>query len=172
IEAEVLDGGPAVRLAMVDATILQCDLTLDTGDGVTSFDLANTGVPHIVGVVPDVDAFPDFDTRGRALRHHESLMPEGANVNLIHQVASSTIRMRTWERGVEAETLACGTGAVACAVIAAHRGLVTQPVRVLTSSGHPLTVTWTADDDTMRGVRLTGEARYVARGVLDPEGFS
>ncbi|HWV23487.1 MAG TPA: diaminopimelate epimerase [Thermomicrobiales bacterium] len=172
IAAEVLDGGPAVRLAMVDATILRRGMALDDGADVTTFDLIRVGVPHVVAVAPDVDDFSDFDARGRSIRYHENLAPEGANVNLIHRIAPDTIRMRTWERGVEAETLACGTGAVASAIVAASHGLIDQPVRVITSSGRPLIVTWTQNGDLSQDVHLTGEARFVARGVLDPEGFS
>lgn len=171
IAAEVLAGGPTVRLGMVDARITRRGLALDEGPDVTVFDLVRVGVPHVVAVAPDVDDFPDFDARGRAIRHHTALAPDGANVNLIHRLAGDTIRMRTWERGVEAETLACGTGAVASAVVAAHRGLVRQPVTVITSSGRPLIVSWTPDGNSAREIHLTGEARFVARGTLDPEGF-
>lgn len=171
IAVEVLSGGPAVEMSMIDAAIIRRDLDLDEGADVTAFDLVQVGVPHVVAVAPDVDDFPDFDARGRAIRHHARLAPAGANVNLIHRIGADAIRMRTWERGVEAETLACGTGAVASAVVAASRGLVRQPVRVVTSSGRPLTVQWNAKGDSAREIRLIGEARFVARGVLDPEGF-
>lgn len=172
IAAEVIDGGPAVRLEMVDATIAKRGMHLDAAADVTAFDLVHVGVPHVVTVAPDVDVMGDFDTWGRNIRHHDALKPEGANANLIHRIAPDTIRMRTWERGVEAETLACGTGAVASAVIAVTRSLVSQPVHVMTSSGRPLTVTWNQDGETAKNVRLTGEARFVARGTLDPEGFA
>lgn len=172
VTAEVVDSGPAVRLAMVDTPILQRGLALDDGADLTAFDLTRVGVPHVVAVTPDADSLPDFDARGRAIRHDPALAPDGANVDIIHRIANDTIRMRTWERGVEAETLACGTGAVASAIIAASRHLVTQPVRVVTSSGRPLIVTWTQDGDTARDIHLTGDARFVARGTLDPEGFS
>lgn len=170
ITAEVLDGGPAVRLEMIDAVIARRGLSLDDAPNVTTFDLVNAGVPHVVAVAPDVDAFANFAGWARPLRSHAEL-PDGANVNLIHRVGPNTLRMRTYERGVEAETLACGTGAVSSAVVAVSRGIVTQPVTVITSSGRPLTVIWEMNHDTARNVQLTGEARFVARGTLDAEGF-
>jgi len=171
ITAEVLAGGPAVRLEMVDATITHRGLHLDDAAHITAFDRVTVGVPHVVAVASDVDAFADFDAWGNMIRHHPDLAPEGANANLIQRLGPDTIRMRTWERGVEAETLACGTGSVASAIIAVTRKLVSQPVQVITSSGRTLTVTWDQDDDVAKNVRLTGEARFVARGTLDAEGF-
>lgn len=172
IAAEVIDGGPRVRLDMVDATIVRRGLYLDGSPDVTAFDHVEVGVPHVVAVAPNVNTFRDFAAWGERIRNHPELMPRGANVNLIHRIAPDTVRMRTFERGVEAETLACGTGAVASAVVAASRGIVSQPVKVITSSGLPLTVTWKDDGSRAMDVRLTGEARFVARGTLDPEGFS
>lgn len=172
IAAEVIEGGPAVRLEMIDATLTGRGLHLDDAPDVTAFDLVQVGVPHVVAMAPDADVFDTFDVWGRAIRHHQALAPEGANVNLIHRLSGNTIRMRTWERGVEAETLACGTGSVASAVVAVARRLVSQPVHVVTSSGRTLTVSWEQDGEVARNVRLTGEARFVAHGTLDPEGFS
>lgn len=171
IAAEVIEGGPAVRLEMVDATLSRRGLHLDDAPDVSALDLVQVGVPHVVAMAPDADAFNAFDDWGRAIRHHKALAPEGANVNLIHRLSGDAIRMRTWERGVEAETLACGTGSVASALVAVSRRLVSQPVHVVTSSGRTLTVSWEQDGDVARNVLLTGEARFVARGTLDPEGF-
>ncbi len=177
VEAEVVDAErrPEVRLAMVDPSPIRPGLNLDDAPNVTLFDYVRVGVPHVVAMAPDVDAFADagrFAAWGRAIRQHPGLAPEGANVNLIHRVGPDTIRMRTYERGVEAETLACGTGAVASALVAVSRGLVEQPVTVITSSGRPLLVSWEGEGDVVRNVRLSGEARFVAMGVLDPEGFA
>lgn len=171
IAAEVIDGGPEVRLEMVDATIVGRKLFLDDSPDVTAFDHVMVGVPHVVAVAPNVDTFRDFDNWGQRIRNHRDLALKGANVNLIHRLAPDTIRMRTYERGVEAETLACGTGAVASAVVSVSRGIVSQPVKVITSSGLPLTVTWDEGGDGATSVQLTGEARYVAQGTLHPEGF-
>jgi diaminopimelate epimerase len=165
---------PRVTIDLVDSSPLVRDVPV-TLDGMTHcFDAVTVGVPHAVAVVDDADAFGDaalFHSYGRAVRQHEAFAPAGTNVNVIHRVDERTIRMRTYERGVEAETLACGTGAAASAFVAVTRGPVSQPVSVLTSSGQPIEVTFSIDGDRARSIRITGEARFVAHGVLEPEGW-
>lgn len=172
IRALVDDDGRMVTVQMVDATIIGENLPLSDHPAVTAFDHLMVGVPHVVAMTPDADAMDGFDAWGRAIRYHEAVMPAGANVNLIHRIDDHTIRMRTWERGVEAETLACGTGSIASAVVAARRGLVHQPVTVVTSSGRPITIAWTPADGGATDVRMTGEATIVARGVIEPEALA
>lgn len=168
VRAEV--DGEQVTLRMVDAEWLGSGLVFDVLPGV-DFDHLNLGVPHVVGVVEDADAVANLDSLGRAIRHDSQLQPRGANVNLIHLVGAHTIRMRTYERGVEAETLACGTGAICSAIAAARRGMVTQPVNVIVSSGMTLTVTWQPVGEGFTDIRLTGTARIVAEGRILPEIF-
>lgn len=155
-----------VTLRMPDAQVLATDLHFDALPGV-SFDHLVLGVPHVVGYLDNVDAMENLEATGRAIRH--AVQPHGANVNLVHALDGHTIRMRTYERGVEAETLACGTGAVCSAIAAERRGLVQQPVQVKVSSGMLLTVSWSDDGDTATGIRLAGTARTVARGEITPE---
>lgn len=162
--------GERVTLRMVDAEWLGADLEFDVLPGV-AFDHLNLGVPHVVGVVSNADGVQDLDGLGRTIRHDPQLQPRGANVNLIHLIDSHTIRMRTYERGVEAETLACGTGAICSAIAAERRGLVSQPVNVVVSSGMTLNVTWRQDEDRYTDIRLTGTARIVAEGRILPEIF-
>lgn len=171
IRAEVHEDGGLVTVDMVDARIVGKGLDLSDHRAVSSFDHVIVGVPHVVAFTPDADAMDDFHAWGRAIRYHEQLDPDGANVNLIHRVSEDTIRMRTWERGVEAETLACGTGAVSSAIVAARRGMVRQPVSVVTSSGRPIRIEWTSIDDGATGIRMTGHATFVARGEIVPEGL-
>lgn len=168
VRAEV--DGERVTLHMVDAEWLGTGLVFDSLPHVV-FDHLNLGVPHIIGVVPNADAIQDLDGLGRAIRHDRHLQPRGANVNLIHPIDPHTIRMRTYERGVEAETLACGTGAICSAIAAERRGLVSQPVLVVVSSGMKLTVTWQQGEDRFTGIRLSGTARIVAEGDILPEIF-
>lgn len=132
------------------------------------------GVPHTVTVVPDVDAWDDraFDTWGRAMRHHPAFAPAGTNANLIHRFDDHTIRMRTWERGVEAETLACGTGAVASSIVAVRQGLVTAPVNVVVSSGEVLQVSFKDTGDRFEDVVLAGRPREVMTGQISPEALA
>lgn len=156
------------------------------------------GVPHVVTIVSDIaDPYrlgrnatsqradvmahdelptvppddPAFVAVGRAIRHDPAFAPAGTNVNAIQVLDGHTLRMRTYERGVEDETLACGSGAVASACVALARGLVAPPVTVVTRSGLPLDVACDWDPTTRRAtnVTLTGEARVVAAGVIGPE---
>jgi diaminopimelate epimerase len=168
----VHDGGPLVTVQVVDARVIGEGLRLSDDPAITAFDQVMVGVPHVVAMTPDADAKAGFHDWGRAIRSHEGVGPAGANVNLIHRVSDSTIRMRTYERGVEAETLACGTGSVASAIVAARRGLVHQPVTVITSSGKPIRITWTPMEDGGTDIRMTGEATFVARGVIEPEALA
>jgi diaminopimelate epimerase len=172
IRATVHDGGPLVTVQVVDARLIGEGLALTDDPAITAFDHVTVGVPHVVAMTADADAKDDFAAWGRAIRAHEAVMPAGANVNLVHRVDEGTIRMRTYERGVEAETLACGTGSVASAIVAARRELVRQPVTVVTSSGKPIRITWTATDDGGTDIRMTGEATFVARGVIEAEALA
>jgi diaminopimelate epimerase len=128
------------------------------------------GVPHVVAFVADgVDLQAlDLSRFGPALRHHADLC-EGANANLVSAAGPSRLRVRTWERGVEAETLACGSGVVASAVTASALGLVRAPVALETRSGETLVVDFRFAGEVARDVTLAGDARVVFEGTLDPE---
>ncbi len=123
---------------------------------------ADSGVPHLVISVPDVDAV-DVLARGRRLRWHESLGPSGANVNFVSPDADGAWRMRTFERGVEGETLACGTGAVASTAVLRDWGLAGPSLTVVTRSGLPVTVSFDATDPSAAPA-LAGEGRIVFEG--------
>lgn len=122
---------------------------------------AMAGVPHLVILVDDLEKV-DVVGRGRPLRRHSTLKA-GANVNFVQPADGGLFRYRTYERGVEAETLACGTGAVATATLLTHWGLAKGPVRIRTRSGRELGVRFAASADSIRP-SLTGEARIVYRG--------
>jgi diaminopimelate epimerase len=122
------------------------------------------GVPHLVLLRPDLPDAP-VDRLGRALRHHPALAPDGANVDFIRLPSRHHIDIRTYERGVEAETLACGTGALAAAAAALHAGLAALPLTLQTRGGFPLGVEGTVPSDW----ELTGDARLIARVDLLPE---
>ena len=130
----------------------------------------NTGVPHYVEFVDDLAAV-DVAGRGRALRYDTARFPEGANVDFVEIAEPGTLRMRTYERGVEAETLACGTGAVAAALVAYHthhEPLTT--IRVLVPGGE-LSISFkpTSASGRFVHIRLTGPARRVFDGLFDTE---
>jgi diaminopimelate epimerase len=124
----------------------------------------NTGVPHAVLFVPDADKV-HVEKLGRALRFHKAFGPHGTNVNFVQKIGPNKLRIRTYERGVEGETLACGTGVTASAIAAALRGLVKLPVLCAVAGGDTLEVRFNkhresrsrpATDITLKGpVRLT-----------------
>lgn len=163
----VVDGAK-VTLDFIDARFIDEGLAFDALPGV-AFDHYMVGVPHVVGFVDDADAIENLDGVGRAIRNDAQLQPAGANVNLVHRIDGTTIRMRTYERGVEAETLACGTGAVCSAIAANRHGLVEEPVSVKVSSGMHLTVSWQRRGDRYSDIKLGGTARIVANGEILPE---
>lgn len=170
------EGEPAlVRIAIADPVPFRPPVTLEIAGRTLALTSLRVGVPHAVALVDDAGAFADaagFAAIGAAVRHHPHFAPDGANVDIAHVIDDQTLRMRTYERGVEAETLACGTGAVASAVIATALGRVRPPVTVITSSGRPLRVAFTRDGDGARDVTLGGEARVLATGELWPEAWA
>jgi diaminopimelate epimerase len=127
------------------------------------------GVPHVVAFVADgVDlATLDLARLGPALRRHPE-MREGANASFVEVLGPARLRVRTWERGVEAETLACGAGAVASAVTAAALGRASPPVSLETRSGETLDVGFRFAGEVARDVTLAGDARVVFEGTLEP----
>lgn len=128
--------------------------------------LVSAGVPHLVVFVRNLSAVP-VPSLGASLRRAPEVGPEGANVDFVSTVGGGPYPIRTFERGVEGETLACGTGAVAAAWALRCRKAVTGPVRLLPRSGKVLEVTFSSDRSPF--CRLTGEARPVYRGFLSQE---
>ena len=130
----------------------------------------HVGVPHLVVFVRgDLAALP-IERVGPPLRRHP-LLPEGANVNFVRVSGPGRLEVRTWERGVEAETLSCGSGVVASALVASQRGHVELPVECATKSGVDLTVNGRLEKDVFTGITLTGDAREVFRAELREEAW-
>jgi diaminopimelate epimerase len=123
------------------------------------------GVPHLV-VLVDAVAHVEIQERGRALRSDRALGSGGANVNFVAPLETGEWAMRTYERGVEGETLACGTGAVACASVLALSGRSRLPQELQTASGRRLNVAGCAEGGIIRGAALRGEGRVVFRGIV------
>ena len=161
LTGRIRDGLPEVDLEPVRE--ISPDVPVDLGEGEARIGFALAGVPHAVILCADAETV-QVDERGRTVRW-SSLFPEGANVDFVSPVPGGW-RMRTYERGVEAETLACGTGAVAsAAVLAAWAGTGGGATRILTSSGLPLDVSFRSEDGAQRP-SLRGSARLVFRGTL------
>jgi diaminopimelate epimerase len=104
---------------------------------------------------------------GRALRYDPAFAPEGANVNFASLASDGRMYLRTYEKGVEAETLACGTGSVASAVLFAHEGRVKSPVRVVQHSGDELVISFEPAADGAGRVRMDGPVQVGFRGFVD-----
>lgn len=161
-----------VKIAITDPSPPNLRLAVDVDGATRELHAIHVGVPHAVMVVDDADRFlpgVDFVDFGRAVRRHAAFAPAGVNFNVISFRDDGAIRMRTYERGVEDETLACGSGSIASAVVAAALGLAASPVTVITSSGRPLYPEFEWDGQMARKVRLGGEARVVAVGEVCPD---
>lgn len=126
----------------------------------------NTGVPHAVLMVEDIDEAPVVDV-GRRIRFHQEFQPAGTNVNFVQSVDQGHLAVRTYERGVENETLACGTGSVASALVAAAAGLAASPVEVRTRGGELLGVSFRMNEEgSYAQVSLEGDTCLVFEGTL------
>lgn len=126
----------------------------------------NTGVPHVVRFVDDVTKV-DIRPEGAELRFHVAFKPKGANANFAQVQPDGLVVVRTYERGVEDETLACGTGVTATGIIAQLVHGVKLPVRVRVAGGDVLEVNFVRDGDTVRDVTLTGPAKVVFAGETE-----
>lgn len=168
IVAEVLADEEMVSLRMTDPVDCQLGRSLELGGQQVAVPSINTGVPHAVIFVDGSDI--PIKEWGREVRNHRLFQPAGTNVNFIRLLADGRLHVRTYERGVEDETMACGTGAVASAIIAALLGKVASPVQVVTSGGEQLTVVFDLPEAAMiRNVRLQGPARRIYEGHLTAE---
>jgi diaminopimelate epimerase len=130
----------------------------------------HVGVPHLVIFVRDDLAILPIERLGPPLRRH-SLLPEGANVNFVRVAGPQRLEVRTWERGVEAETLSCGSGVVASALVAAVRGHAELPITCATKSGVDLVVNARREGDVFTAVRLMGDAREIYRAKMTEEAW-
>ncbi len=126
----------------------------------------NTGVPHVIHFVNDIEKV-DVKNLGAHIRHHGEFSPEGTNADFVEITGKDRIKIRTYERGVEDETLACGTGAVASAVISAEVEKMQSPVTVSTRSGEELKVYFKMTGGEFTEVYLEGKAMLVYEGAIN-----
>lgn len=162
--------GKRVKVGMPNPEQLTLDMNIDFLTGWQHCDFAHTGVPHVVITVEDLDHHPVVD-QGRMIRYHERFSPEGTNADFITRRAPDRLAIRTYERGVEDETLACGTGAIAAALVALKRDWVTAPVRVDTEGGEALTIHVRRADGVIEQVWLEGNTAIAYQAVLNEEAF-
>ena len=158
VEAEILEGGQ-VRVRMPDPKDFREDE-----------DFINTGVPHKIIPVEQL-AKADVEGHGRAVRNEERFAPEGTNVDFVNYRAPNRCAIRTYERGVEAETGACGTGSIAAALVGVANYALEFPVHVRTLHGYVLTVDGEYDGERFTNVTLTGPVKRVFAGDFDWDGL-
>ncbi|MBP1655521.1 MAG: dapF [Bacteroidetes bacterium] len=158
-----------VRLRMKNPRDITRNIPLRLTEGPVTVHAIDTGSPHVVQIVPDLRSVRVTEL-GKTLREHERFAPEGTNVNFVERLEGNAIAMRTYERGVEAETLACGTGSIASSVIAHLEFGIQPPVRVKTWSGQWLLVGFISTSGGISNVTLEGPAAIVFAGstIYDP----
>jgi diaminopimelate epimerase len=168
VSAEVLDD-ERVTISLPPPNSFRADRPLDVEGTTVRGSSIVVGVPHYVVFLRDDLWEQDIRPLGSAIRRHRELQPQGSNVNFVVVRDSGSIEVRTYERGVENETLSCGSGVVASVAVSALFGKVKPPVRVLTRSGITLEVALRVDGGELRDVYLTGDARLIYRGTLSAE---
>ncbi len=160
----------SVKIRMPSPSGIEQGISLTVGGRPLKMSHINTGVPHVVIFVDDIDE-PDMVSLGREIRFHERFAPAGTNVNAVCIKKDGPIAVRTYERGVEDETLACGTGVVAAALVLAHQTGQPAPIRIRTRSGGFLTVHFTKGNGHFSDVFLEGDARIIYQGPLHEDAW-
>ena len=166
VSAEVT--GQVVKVTMPKPTGLKMDIDLPLETGWRTVDFINTGVPHVVIQVDNPADYPVFE-QGKSIRYHPMFSPAGTNANFIRIMGPDLLEIRTYERGVEDETLACGTGVVAAALVGAARGMIESPVRAKTQGGEELRISFQKEQDEFKQVWFEGKTVIVYQGQLHEE---
>jgi len=162
IEAQVKSD--VIKLKMTDPKDLWANIDLNISTQFYKVHYVNTGVPHTVFFIGNVETVAIKEV-GKQIRFHKQFQPEGTNVNFAQIVDNRTIKVRTYERGVEDETLACGTGSVASALLSFYLKLTHKsPVSVNTRSQEVLKVYFDYKDNKFSNIWLEGSARIVYEG--------
>ena len=164
IEAELVEDNK-VKVLLTKPLNLKYDYSIEIDNKICNISSVDTGVPHVVMQVKDIENF-DLISFGRKVRYHKMFAPAGTNVNVYEKLDNGKIRMRTYERGVEGETMACGTGAVAVSIFAVKEGISVNPVSIITSSNLELKV-YIENEKCY----LEGEARIIYKGELHEDAY-
>lgn len=164
ISAEITND-TRVKVKLTKPQDFKKDITIEALDKVFNSFFVNTGVPHAVIEVDDIETF-DVKKYGNCIRFHSTFAPKGTNVNFCKIVGENRVKIRTYERGVEDETLACGTGSAAVAYVLNMCGKVLSPVKLTTSGGMELIIHIEGEN-----IFLEGEARIIYKGTLTNEAY-
>lgn len=157
--------GERVTVNLTRPKDLRLAQSVTAKDGALAVHSLNTGVPHAVVYVPDADKAM-VQQLGAELRYHQHFAPKGTNVNFVQLLGPNFIRVRTYERGVEGETLACGTGVSAAAMVSSRVHGLKSPVKVQVQGGDLLEVSFREENGEFSDVRLSGPADFVFEGKL------
>ena len=158
--------GERVTVNLTAPKDLRLNEIVSLNSGAMTIHSLNTGVEHAVIFVDDADQAMVQPT-GAEVRHHRHFAPKGTNVNFVQLLGANCIRVRTYERGVEGETLACGTGVTASALIASHVHQFRSPVKVQVQGGDNLEVSFDEKNGEFENVKLTGPAEFVFEGRME-----
>ncbi len=161
IEAEVT--GNTVKARITEPKGMRLDFPVEVNGESETLSFVDTGVPHAVKIMKP-EATCDVETLGRLIRNHEAFAPKGTNVNFVWVKPKNAIQVRTYERGVEAETQACGTGSTASALIAAASRGLKSPVQVHTQGGDILKIYFSKNDTGFHDVYLEGDVSISFEG--------
>jgi len=165
LRADLIDGD--VRIAMSDPFDLNLTPPVEIEGLKGQVQFVNTGVPHAVTYVTDLQSL-DVIKNGAAIRYHDHFSPKGTNANFAEVLSEGHIAIRTYERGVENETLACGTGMVACALFHHLRDGAKSPIKVDVKGGETLEIGFVKQDDgSFTDVTLLGPADFVFEGEIE-----
>ncbi|MDR1662860.1 MAG: diaminopimelate epimerase [Endomicrobium sp.] len=164
VNAKILSGD-RVKLDLYEPKDLKRNIKVKLSDREFDVDFINTGVPHVVIFIDDIKKI-DIFRYGREIRYHKVFAPSGANVNFVQVEKDNTIFVRTYERGVENETLACGTGITASGIISVLKGFVKSPVDVIAIGGDKLSVSMIVDNDKISSVVLEGPSVISFKGIV------
>ncbi|SDP57477.1 diaminopimelate epimerase [Desulforhopalus singaporensis] len=168
VEMEICNGDQAVRVKMPQPFDFRVGLSISLDDVEYPVTYVNTGVPQAVIFVSE-DNVP-VKKWGRKVRFHQLFEPKGTNANFVQVLDKGLLKVRTYERGVEDETMACGTGAVAAALISAMQKDMDSPIEVITSGGERLTILFDLQDGPVAdNVFLQGPAKLIYTGELTGE---
>ncbi len=161
-----------VSLNMQDPVSISKTRHLSIGKKKIAYQFIDTGSPHIVIDIAELSKNGDLDGLnvkywGKILRWQKIFTPAGTNVNFMKKLESGAIQLRTYERGVEAETLACGTGSIATAIIASMKWKLRPPITIIPTSKIPLIVEFDLNGSSIQTVKLSGPAVVTFAGNLD-----
>lgn len=166
-KADVTEGQPVrIYVRAPKAEQLEVVRKPELDSRITGCHFIWTGTEHVVCESRDVNTV-DVDALGQSLRYHQAFAPTGANVNFIEPIDARTLRVRTFEKGVEAETLACGTGAIASAVIAYNKGIILENEIAIQMKGGDLRVGFHDVEGHIDDVWLEGPTAFVYRGTIE-----